>query len=127
MTERSRPVWPWVLLAMALLVVLAFVGCSALVVGAATQVGTSSLEPAKAGEYGAGVYAVGTDIQPGSYRTTGPGENSYGPCYMARLSGTSGGFEDIIANDLFEGPGIVTISSEDVAIEFSGDCKWTIS
>ena len=68
-----------------------------------------------------GVHLVGVDIQPGTYRTTVAAES----CYWARLSGTSGAFDDIIANDLGEGPRVVTISATDVAFESSRCGAWT--
>lgn len=41
-----------------------------------------------------GILAVGKDIQPGTWRGTATGH-----CYWARLSGFTGDFEDILAND----------------------------
>ncbi len=64
-----------------------------------------------------GINIVGTDIQPGTYRSDG--EN----CYWARLSGTNGTFDDIIANS--NGPTVVTISSSDVAFESRYCAPWT--
>ena len=42
---------------------------------------------------GSGIYLVGDDIKPGTYRSEGS------RCYWARLSGTSGELEHIIANE----------------------------
>lgn len=42
--------------------------------------------------FGPGIHLVGTDIEPGVYRTTGE------ITYFARLSGLTGEFSDIIAN-----------------------------
>lgn len=69
---------------------------------------------------GSGIFLVGEDIQPGTYR----GDGSSGTCYWARLSGTGGGLGDIIANDLPAGPTVVTISPSDVAFETSGCADW---
>jgi len=64
-----------------------------------------------------GVSLVGVDVQPGTYRTDS------GSCYWARLSGTSGELDDIIANG--NGATVVTIDPTDVAFE-SRDCApWT--
>lgn len=68
---------------------------------------------------GSGVYLVGTDIQPGRYRST---DNS--SCYWARLSGLSGGFGDIIANDNVNGQAVVQIKSSDTAFETSRCSDW---
>lgn len=54
-----------------------------------------------------GTYVVGEDIQPGTYKTTGPAN---GMCYWARLKDTSGSFSSIIANGAPQGPATVTIS-----------------
>jgi hypothetical protein len=72
--------------------------------------------------FGNGTWVVGTDIEPGTYRTdgaTGPG------CYWARLSGLSGEFGDIITNGITEGPTTVTIASSDAAFESQGCQQWT--
>lgn len=71
---------------------------------------------------GDGVYLVGTDFPPGTYR----GNVDSGSCYWARLSGTSGGFEDIIANGNVSGPTVVTIDDGDVAFETTRCGEWTI-
>lgn len=70
---------------------------------------------------GDGVYMVGSDVEPGTY-TTQPG--SWG-CYWARLSGTSGEFQDIITNGFVDdGQALVTIAETDVAFETSGCGVW---
>jgi len=74
---------------------------------------------AKASEFpGEGTFLVGADVQPGTYRGGGSG------CYWARLSGTSGGFNDIITNGNVEGPTVVTIAASDKAFETSGCGTW---
>lgn len=69
---------------------------------------------------GTGILLVGEDIQPGTYR----GDGSSGYCYWARLSGTSGSFDDIIANGNPGGPTVVTIAESDVAFETSDCGEW---
>lgn len=69
---------------------------------------------------GTGIYLVGDDIQPGTYR--GDGSSEY--CYWARLLGTSGSLDDIIANGNPGGPTVVTISESDVAFETTECADW---
>jgi hypothetical protein len=73
---------------------------------------------APAPTYGDGTYEVGSEIQPGTYRTSG------GECYWERLKGFSGEFEDIIANGNISGPSRMTIRSSDKGVTFSGGCEW---
>ncbi len=71
--------------------------------------------------FGDGIYQVGKDIQPGTYRTrTGsPG------CYYERLSGFSGSLSDIIANNNTDNPAIVTISATDKGFSSQNCGTWT--
>jgi hypothetical protein len=66
-----------------------------------------------------GTYRVGSDIEPGTYGTSG-GSN----CYWERLSGFGGGLNDIIANDLPQGSVIVTISGSDAGFTTHGCGEW---
>lgn len=71
---------------------------------------------------GEGTYLVGYDIAPGTYV-------SYNSdwCYWARLSGTSGDFDEIIANDFQEdGTSYVTIYPSDRAFESSNCSVWSM-
>jgi len=71
--------------------------------------------------FGDGTYQVGTDIQPGTYRTR---EGSSG-CYYERLSGFSGEFDDILANGNSDAPAIIAIKPTDAGFH-SNDCgTWT--
>ena len=72
-----------------------------------------------AGTFTAGTYRVGTDIAPGRYESAG----SDG-CYWERLSGLSGGLDDILANDFqnFSGPIVVDLLASDAAFSFDADC-----
>lgn len=63
-----------------------------------------------------GAFLVGTDVQPGTYRTLTAG------CYWERLSGFSGQFADIIANGT--GASIVTIAVGDKGFKSSGCAPW---
>ena len=67
--------------------------------------------------FGSGVWIVGVDILPGTYRNS----DSTATCYWARLSGFGGGLGDIIANDVSDSTQTVTISSTDAGFE-SNDC-----
>ncbi|HOX10816.1 MAG TPA: hypothetical protein P5323_04050 [Candidatus Moranbacteria bacterium] len=68
-----------------------------------------------------GNYEVGTDIQPGTYRTR---KGSSG-CYYARLKGFSGSLGDIISNENTYYPAVVTIESTDKGFKSSGCGTWT--
>lgn len=68
------------------------------------------------GTFGDGTYAVGTDIEPGTYRGEVAGEFGY----WARLNNTSGMVSGIEANAIVRGPFILTIVSSDVAVELRG-------
>lgn len=68
---------------------------------------------------GDGTYLVGADIEPGTYRSAGADT-----CYWARLSGTSGNFEEIIANNFGAGQQVVTIDPTDAAFETTMCGSW---
>lgn len=72
---------------------------------------------------GAGKFVVGTDIAPGTYRTTGP--SGHLDCYWERLTNTSGGTDSIIANNLGRGPATVTIDNSDGAFQTRWCNTWT--
>ena len=59
-------------------------------------------------DFGEGVYMVGSDVAPGTWRSSGTGTS----CYWARLSNFSG-TNDLIANDIGPEPRIVTIAASD--------------
>lgn len=67
-----------------------------------------------------GMYIVGTDIIPGTYKNTG-----VQGCYYARLSGFAGGTDDIIANDNVDAVTIVSIAASDKGFESKGCGTWT--
>jgi hypothetical protein len=84
---------------------------------------TSTTEPEPEG-FSDGVWVVGEDIEPGIYRTQGPGDGEWDLCYWARLSGLTGDFEELIVNGIPEGPASVEILPTDVAFETSGCGEW---
>lgn len=68
-----------------------------------------------------GNYLVGSDIQPGTYRTRigSPG------CYYERLKGFSGTLGDILANNNTDNPAIVTILPTDKGFNSQNCGTWT--
>jgi hypothetical protein len=70
-------------------------------------------------KFGQGTFIVGTDIQPGTYKST-LGES----CYWERLSNFGGTLSGIIANN-FGGKAIVTIRSSDKGFHSSRCGTWT--
>lgn len=74
---------------------------------------------------GDGVFMVGEDVKPGTYRTGGSAYGGDMPCYFARLKDTSGDFNAIITNGNPVGPTTVTIKSSDDAFETSGCQEWS--
>jgi hypothetical protein len=82
---------------------------------------TKTVEPKAATTIpGDGTFLVGEDIRPGTYRTAG------GSCYWARLKGTSGELDDVIANGNVTGPTTVTIAPSDDAFQTSGCEDWQL-
>jgi hypothetical protein len=70
--------------------------------------------------FGAGAYIVGTDMQPGTYRSSG-GNN----CYYERLRDFTGGMHSIIANGNTNNPTIVTIAPTDAGFQSHNCGTWT--
>jgi hypothetical protein len=68
-----------------------------------------------------GTYQVGTDIQPGTYRTREGSPN----CYYERLRNFSGGINSILANANTYAPAIVTIRPTDAGFNSQGCATWT--
>ena len=66
-----------------------------------------------------GTWRIGHDIQPGLYRVV---PNDF--CYWERLSGLSGGFDDIIANDNTSSPSYVEVKATDVAFKSQNCGTW---
>lgn len=71
---------------------------------------------------GDGIYLVGKDVNPGTYRNSG-GSN----CYWMRSSGTSGDFGEILANGNESGPAVVTIQDSDVAFTTKRCGTWALT
>ncbi|WP_064957006.1 hypothetical protein [Mycolicibacterium peregrinum] len=68
---------------------------------------------------GDGLYLVGTEIQPGTYRTSGASG-----CYYAALRGLSGSNSDIRTNQNTDGPSVVEILPSDVGFQVSRCAEW---
>jgi len=69
--------------------------------------------------FGEGTHLVGSDIQPGIYQTLGE------ITYFERLSGLSGEFSDIIANEASPPiPVLIEIKEDDVAFNSQGPGIW---
>ncbi|HEX4817210.1 MAG TPA: hypothetical protein VFV66_31085, partial [Nonomuraea sp.] len=67
---------------------------------------------------------VGRDIQPGTYRTTGP-TTGFPMCYWARMDGASPTAADVIDSGTPAGPATVTIQPTDKAFQTAGCAEWT--
>lgn len=68
-------------------------------------------KPAAATIPGEGTHVVGTDIKSGAYRTAGASDPGLSLSYWARLEGTSGDFDEIIANGTTTGQTTVTVKA----------------
>jgi hypothetical protein len=78
------------------------------------------VKPQPKTSFGEGTWLVGDDIQPGTYRA-----GNVDACYWERLSGLSGSFNDIIANDnVMTGQAVVTISPSDRAFNSARCGTW---
>lgn len=86
----------------------------------ATPTATPKPKPQFA-HFGDGMFVVGKDIQPGTYRTREGSSN----CYYARLRGFGGSISDIIANENTDDPAIVTIARGDKGFESRNCGTWT--
>lgn len=73
----------------------------------------------KAAFAGDGDFQVGTDVKPGTYRTTG---NTDGMCYWERAKDSSGEMDSLLANDNVTGTSYVTVKATDKLFT-SSDCK----
>ncbi|MEV0553107.1 MULTISPECIES: hypothetical protein [unclassified Streptomyces] len=75
----------------------------------------------KAAFQGDGDFEVGTDVKPGTYRTTG---NTDSLCYWERAKDASGEMDSILANDNVSGTSYVTIPAGDKLFKSSGCKDW---
>ncbi|MCZ4514407.1 hypothetical protein O3Q52_41020 [Streptomyces sp. ActVer] len=75
----------------------------------------------KAAFQGDGDFEVGSDVKPGTYRTTG---NTDSVCYWERAKDASGEMDSILANDNVSGTSYVTIPAGDKLFKSSGCKDW---
>ncbi|GAA3805279.1 hypothetical protein GCM10022403_044060 [Streptomyces coacervatus] len=68
-----------------------------------------------------GMFGVGTDIAPGTYRSTG---NTDGSCYWERTKDADHSLHSIIANNNVTGTAVVTISASDGYFKTTGCGDW---
>ncbi|MFE0516123.1 hypothetical protein [Streptomyces sp. NPDC058964] len=77
--------------------------------------------PARAMNGDGGMFKVGTDIAPGTYRSTGNADDS---CYWERAKDAEHGLNSIIANNNVTGTAVVTISPSDAYFKTTGCGNW---
>ncbi|MEV7614007.1 hypothetical protein [Streptomyces sp. NPDC089799] len=70
-----------------------------------------------------GMFKVGVDIAPGTYKSAGPAEGSAG-CYWERAKDAAHGLDSIAANDNPTGPAVVTVSAKDAYFKTTGCGDW---
>ncbi|WP_030941829.1 hypothetical protein [Streptomyces sp. NRRL S-646] len=75
-------------------------------------------KPAFAGD---GDFRVGSDVKPGTYRTTG---NTDGMCYWERAKDAKGETDSILANDNVSGTSYVTVKATDKLFKSNGCKDW---
>ncbi|MFI5686033.1 hypothetical protein [Streptomyces sp. NPDC051636] len=80
---------------------------------------TGSPAPTMAGN--GGMFKVGTDIAPGTYKSTGNADDS---CYWERTKDAEHGLDSIIANNNVTGTAVVTIRSTDAYFKTNGCGDW---
>jgi hypothetical protein len=81
---------------------------------------TGPATTSRTADFADGMYLVGVDIEPGTWRAAGPGEN----CYWGRLRNINGS-DNILANYFGALPAIMTILPTDVAVVVSRCGTWT--
>jgi hypothetical protein len=81
--------------------------------------GKAQVAEKKAAFSGDGDFQVGSDLKPGTYRTTG---NSDGMCYWERAKDASGEMDSLLANDNVTGTSYVTVKATDKLFK-SSDCN----
>lgn len=141
-SERRWPVWPWLVLTVAGVVitaVAAIVGTAASgdsggdpaatrVTVTATQFQTSTVTATLTvtpppGTPGTalldGIHQVGIDVQAGIYQTTGPSGTNAGGCYWSRTDSSGG----IIDNGVEKGPSTLTLYLNEL-VETTGCQPW---
>ncbi|GLP71616.1 hypothetical protein TUSST3_82350 [Streptomyces sp. TUS-ST3] len=68
-----------------------------------------------------GMFGVGADIAPGTYKSTGNTDDS---CYWERTKDAEHGIDSILANDNVNGTAVVRISASDAYFKTTGCKDW---
>jgi hypothetical protein len=141
-TGHQWPRWPWLVLTVAGVVVTAVAAIVGTVASsdsegeeppAATRVtvtatqfetrtitSTVTATPTRAlPEFANGLFEIGTDVQPGTYRTDGPDGTNAGGCYWSRTSSTG----DLIQNGVIQAPGTISVRPGE-RIDSTGCLPW---
>ncbi|PSJ25118.1 hypothetical protein B7P34_29795 [Streptosporangium nondiastaticum] len=88
--------------------------------GTGQEDGGGKEKAAKGALKGNGTYQVGSDVEPGTYRSLG---NKLG-CYWERAKDSSGDPDAILANDNVIGASYVTVKAEDKIFKTQGCKSW---
>jgi hypothetical protein len=108
---------------------LLVVGCGGGEVAVSTSTVTetrtiaASSSPSRAALSVDGMYQVGVDVQPGTYKTAGPADPS-NECYWRRVSNLSGDSGSTLAFNFSAGQQVVEIMSTDVGFETKNCQPW---
>lgn len=84
-----------------------------------TKVDKDKLVPDLKSEVEDGIHLVGIDVKPGKYKVEVT-DTVMNMGYVERAKNVSMGMEDIIANEIFQGPGYITVKDTDFAIRVQG-------
>jgi DNA-dependent RNA polymerase auxiliary subunit epsilon len=84
-----------------------------------SQIDLATLEPNLQQSASGGMYLVGYDLAPGTYKVEVT-DTTMNMAYVERLSDASMDFENIIANEIFQGQGYVKIQEGDFAVRVQG-------
>lgn len=72
-------------------------------------------------EFGGGTYIVGTDIQPGTYKSSTPNG-----CYWKRLADFYGNTDTLIDSDISNTQAVVQINASDIGFSSENCGTWNI-
>ncbi len=74
---------------------------------------------------GGGIFAIGPDVDPGQWRTSGPNGSNLAGCYYAVLNQPNGGIGNIVDNNIVEGPALANLPNGKY-FETQGCAEWTL-
>jgi hypothetical protein len=145
--QRRWPIWPWLVLAVAGVVVTAVAAIFGTVsdddpdvaraatgqteltvvrVETSTVTATVTVAAPPAGpavQLVNGLHQVGVNVVPGTFRTPGPDGSNSGGCYWSRTSATTG---DLVDNGVLSGQGTITVGPEEL-VEVAGCQPWVLT